>query len=109
MNQCTTSATPSACKTTDTQQTPRLPPCLLGVDLCTPERSSLKFYVTDQVVSWDQVADMWTLRGKRLEDPQCADSLTLLRKLRHPLKTPEGYWSNIRRDFAFGTPPPEDY
>ncbi|KAG2001332.1 hypothetical protein GB937_010273 [Aspergillus fischeri] len=84
-------------------------PFLLGVDLCTPERSRLKFYVTDQVVSWDRVADMWTLRGKRLEDPQCADGLTLLRKLWDLLEIPEGYRSNIRPDFAFGTPPPEDY
>lgn len=84
-------------------------PFLLGVDLCTPERSRLKFYVTDQVVSWDRVADMWTLRGKRLEDPQCADGLALLRKLWDLLAIPEGYRSNIRPDFAFGTPPPEDY
>jgi DMATS type aromatic prenyltransferase len=76
-------------------------PFLLGVDLCTPERSRLKFYVTDQVVSWDRVADMWTLRGKRLGDPQCADGLTLLRQLWDLLEIPEGYRSNIRPGLYF--------
>ncbi|KAL4734145.1 12-alpha,13-alpha-dihydroxyfumitremorgin C prenyltransferase [Aspergillus similis] len=84
-------------------------PFLLGCDLCDPEKSRLKFYVTDQLVTWDRVADMWTLRGSRLEDPQCGRGLTLLRKLWDLLKIPEGYRSNVRPEFPLGTPLPLDY
>ena len=34
-----------------------VPPFLLSADLCTPDHCRLKIYVTDQVVSWDRVAD----------------------------------------------------
>ncbi|KAI9370287.1 12-alpha,13-alpha-dihydroxyfumitremorgin C prenyltransferase [Aspergillus egyptiacus] len=84
-------------------------PFLFGCDLCDPNRSRLKFYVTDQIVSWDRVADMWTLRGARLEDPQCSLGLTLLRKLWDLLRIPEGHRSNVRPEYPLGTPLPSDY
>ncbi|KAJ5405844.1 dimethylallyl tryptophan synthase [Penicillium sp. CMV-2018d] len=82
---------------------------LLGCDLSAPDQSRMKFYVTDQMVTWDRVADMWTLRGRRLEDPQCGNGLTLLRKLWDLLMVPEGHRGNVWPDLAFGTPPSPDY
>ncbi|CAI7667676.1 unnamed protein product [Penicillium viridicatum] len=71
--------------------------------------SRMKFYVTDQMVTWDRVADMWTLRGRRLEDPQCGNGLTLLRKLWDLLMVPKDHRGNVWPDLAFGTPPSPDY
>ncbi|KAL4886154.1 aromatic prenyltransferase [Aspergillus karnatakaensis] len=82
---------------------------LLGCDLCNPIESRIKLYVTDQIVTWDRVSAMWTLRGARQKDPQSDKGLTLLRKLWDLLEIPEGYRGNIRPDFPIGTPPPEDY
>ncbi|KAK6810544.1 hypothetical protein RU639_013713 [Aspergillus parasiticus] len=69
----------------------------------------LKLYVTDQLVIWDRVVDIWTLRGSRLGDPQCDTDLILLRKLWDLLEIPEGYRWNVRPDYPLGTPPPLDY
>ncbi|OQD66210.1 hypothetical protein PENPOL_c005G10058 [Penicillium polonicum] len=82
---------------------------LLGCDLSAPDQSRMKFYVTDQMVTWDRVADIWTLRGRLLEDPQCGNGLTLLRKLWDLLMVPEGHRGNVWPDLAFGTPPSPDY
>ncbi|KJK62671.1 Tryptophan dimethylallyltransferase [Aspergillus parasiticus SU-1] len=69
----------------------------------------LKLYVTDQLVIWDRVVDIWTLRGSRLGDPQCDTDLILLRKLWDLLEIPEGYRWNVRPDYPLGSPPPLDY
>ncbi|KAE8346095.1 12-alpha,13-alpha-dihydroxyfumitremorgin C prenyltransferase [Aspergillus arachidicola] len=80
-------------------------PMLLGCDLCDPDKSRIKFYVTDQMVTWDRVADMWTLGGRRLEDPQCGKGLALLKVVWDLLKIPEGYRGDVWPDLVFGTPP----
>lgn len=84
-------------------------PVLLGCDLCDPAKSRMKLYITDQTVTWDRVVGVWTLGGRRQDDPQCGDGLILLRKLWDLLDIPEGSRDNVWPNLAFGEPPSCDY
>ncbi|KAJ5563104.1 dimethylallyl tryptophan synthase [Penicillium sp. DV-2018c] len=84
-------------------------PVLLGCDLCDSEKSRVKLYITDQTVTWDRVAGLWTLGGHRQDDPQCGEGLILLRKLWDLLEIPEGVRDNVWPKLAFGEPPSHEY
>ncbi|KAL5359467.1 12-alpha,13-alpha-dihydroxyfumitremorgin C prenyltransferase [Aspergillus floccosus] len=84
-------------------------PILIGCDLCDPQESRIKFYISDQMVTWERVADIWTLGGRRSNDPHCAEGLKVLRTLWDLLEIPEGYRSEVWPDVVFGRPPRGDH
>nr|E0Y3X0.1 RecName: Full=6-Hydroxy-7-prenyldeoxybrevianamide E synthase notC; AltName: Full=Notoamide biosynthesis cluster protein C; AltName: Full=Prenyltransferase notC [Aspergillus sp. MF297-2]ADM34131.1 normal prenyltransferase [Aspergillus sp. MF297-2]ADM34136.1 aromatic prenyl-transferase [Aspergillus sp. MF297-2] len=80
-------------------------PSLLACDLCDPSKSRIKYYVIDKWVKWERIANLWTIGGRRLEDPYCAKGLALLKELWDLLAIPEGDRGDIWPNLVLGQPP----
>lgn len=80
-------------------------PSLLACDLCEPSKSRIKYYVIDKVVTWERVANLWTIGDRRVKDPICTEGLALLKELWDLLAIPEGDRGDIWPNLVLGQPP----
>ncbi|KAL4896669.1 aromatic prenyltransferase [Aspergillus ambiguus] len=64
---------------------------LMGCDLVDASQARVKLYIFDPLVTWDNVADIWTLGGRLNAVPDVVSGLEILRELWAALKLPEGY------------------
>lgn len=81
-------------------------PRLLSCDLVKPSRSRIKIYLSEQMVSFSAIQDLWTLGGRR-KDLSTLTGLNMIQELWDLLRIPSGLRSYPEGFLPLGTSPNE--
>ncbi|RYP76714.1 hypothetical protein DL770_007188 [Monosporascus sp. CRB-9-2] len=81
-------------------------PRLLSCDLVEPSQSRIKIYISEQVVSFSAMKDLWTLGGRR-KDTSTLAGLDMIQELWDLLQIPPGLRSYPEGYLPLGTSPNE--
>lgn len=81
-------------------------PRLLSCDLVNPSRSRIKIYLSEQMVSFSAIQDLWTLGGRR-KDFSTLTGLNMIQELWDLLRIPSGLRSYPEGILPLGTSPDE--